>query len=695
MPKAFSLHIHEDGVAELVFDAEEKSVNVFSSETAAEFEAVLENLERDRHLKALLFRSAKESFIVGADVKEIYALEAAAEAAEKCARGQRLFDRFARLRYPTVAAVHGLCLGGGTELALACTSRVLSDSPSTRMGFPEILLGLAPGWGGTQRLARLVGLPRALELVLTGKKVAAEQALRMGLADAVFPEAIFPEESLKFIRDEVLRRGKLPARRRTRVVNHPFVRPLIAAAARRRTMKRTRGHYPAALEAVRLCAKSLSWPIERGLAEEAHAVGHLIAGPVCKNLMRLFFLREEAEKLRIDGAEPPPVERVGVAGAGVMGGGIAQLAAYKGCAVRLKDVREDALTRALRTARGLFEDKREHRSITSAEVERGLARIMPTLRYDGFARADLVVEAAVERMDVKKQIFSELERVVSRRCVLASNTSALPVTEMARGLRHPERVVGLHFFNPVHKTPLVEVVRGEESSDGAVAAAVSFAQRLGKTPVVVKDSFGFLVNRLLMPYLMEAALMVEEGFSLQAVDEAALAFGMPMGPLALFDEMGIDVAHHMGGTMRAAFPGRFAESKLLDTLYEEKHLGKRTGRGFYVHKGRRKRPARLPFAASGKKPRKEDIVPRLFHPVVNEAARCLAEGVAARAEDVDLAMAMGAGFAPFRSGPLRWAGTVGFSTIVGELERLAERHGPRFEPSAALREMAGSGEPRP
>ncbi|UCF81412.1 MAG: enoyl-CoA hydratase/isomerase family protein, partial [Acidobacteriota bacterium] len=582
-----------------------------------------------------------------------------------------------------------------TELALACTRRVLSDSPSTRMGFPEILLGLAPGWGGTQRLARLVGLPRALELVLTGKKVAAKQALRIGLADAVFPEAIFLEESLKFIRDEVLPGVKLSARRRTRkAVNHPFVRPLIAAVARRKTMKRTRGHYPAALEAVRLCAKSLSWPIERGLAEEARAVGHLIAGPVCKNLMRLFFLRKEAEKLRIDGAEPPPVERVGVAGAGVMGGGIAQLAAYKGCAVRMKDVREEALAQALRAARGLFEDQQKRHRITSAEAERGLGRIMPTLRYDGFGNTGLVVEAAVERMDVKKQIFSELERVVSRRCVLASNTSALPVTEMARGLRHPECVVGLHFFNPVHKTPLVEVVRGEESSDEAVAAAVSFAQRLGKTPVVVKDSPGFLVNRLLLPYMMEAALMVEEGFSLKAVDEAALDFGMPMGPLALFDEVGIDVAHHVGETMRAAFPGRFAESKLLDVLYGEKHLGKRAGRGFYVHKGSRKRPARLPFAVSGKKPRKEDLVPRLFHPVVNEAARCLEEGVAARPEDVDLAMVMGTGFAPFRSGPLRWAGTVGFSKIVGELERLAERHGARFAPSAALREMAANGKPR-
>lgn len=656
--KVFRFAVHADGVAEWTFDAPEKSVNVLTSRAMEEFEAILENLERDRHVKGLLFRSAKDSFVAGADVREIAAIVNPKEAEEKAARGQRLLDRLARLAFPSVAAVRGACLGGGTELALACRYRVLSDSPATRMGLPEILLGIVPGFGGTQRLPRVVGIPAALDMILTGKQLAARQALKLGLADAVFPDAIFEEESMRFLREDVLRRRRpprtLPLGRRVWVEGNPAARAAIRFTAKRHAMKKTRGHYPAAPVAVEMTTRAHGWSMARGLQEEARAVGPLIASSVSKNLIRLFFLQEEARKLRVGSVEPPRASFVGVVGAGVMGGGIAQLAASRGLDVRLKDVREEAITLALRTARDLFDSLTAKRRLLRHEAERAMGRIMPTLRYEGFERADAVLEAVVERMEVKKQVFSELEKYASKDCVFATNTSALSISEMARGLKRPERVVGLHFFNPVHKMPLVEIVRGEATSDEAVAAALALAQTLGKTPVVVKDSPGFLVNRLLTPYMMAAVQLVEEGVPMEAVERAALDFGMPMGPLALFDEVGIDVARHVGETLRAAFPERVASSPLLDSLYEKKQWGKKTGRGFYVHEGGKRRPHPDIVSLSRGK-RVGDLMMRLFRPVVEEARLALKEGVVARAEDIDLAMVMGTGFAPFRGGPMRWA----------------------------------------
>lgn len=692
--KSFTLTIHEDAVAELVFDHPEKPVNIFDSRSLAELEAVVENLERDRHVKALLFRSAKKDFIAGADVRAIAAVQNSAEGEAASRRGQALFERIARLAFPSVAAVHGLCLGGGTELALACRFRVASDSRQTLLGLPEVQLGILPAWGGTQRLPRLVGLPTALDMILSGHPLNGRAARRIGLVDEILPAENFDEQALAWLRREVLdaRRPprRLPLWRMLFAEGNPAARAAMAALARRVMLRRTGGHYPAAGEALRLAAKSFSLPMERGLAGEAGALGRLVETPAHKNLLRLFFLREEAKKTASGAAVPREVRRLGVLGAGVMGGGIAALAARRGIEVRLRDLRQEALTLALRTARHDMDEAVRRGRMTPCEAERAMARISPALELSGFEHADMVIEAVVERIEVKQAVFREIETCVPRHCVLASNTSALPVAQMAAALRRPERLVGLHFFNPVSRMPLAEVIRHPSSSEETVSAAMALAGRLEKFPVAVKDSPGFLVNRLLAPYMQEAALMAEEGVSVEAIDRAMKNFGMPMGPFELYDEVGLDVAAHVAGTLRRAWPQRFVESNLVARLAESGGLGKKSGRGFYEYKDGKKRKvsAAAVSYAKGLMPSPEEITARLLYPMVNEAARCADERVAENADKLDFAMVMGTGFAPFRGGPMRWAETeIGFKRVVEALQNLAERHGARLTPSAALRGM--------
>jgi 3-hydroxyacyl-CoA dehydrogenase/enoyl-CoA hydratase/3-hydroxybutyryl-CoA epimerase len=705
MSSAFRLVV-EDALAVLTFDLPGEKVNKFSTPVMQELSSWIDRLSAAADVRALLLRSGKpEIFIAGADVREIEALATPEEGKTASAVGQRIFERWARLPFPTIAAIHGACLGGGTELALACDFRVCSDSPKTRIGLPEVNLGILPAWGGTQRLPRLVGLAAALDLILTGKQIDGKRAARIGLADAVVPEAIFAEWSAAFARGKFGAR-KPRGRRRKRsaadvlLESNPLGRALVFRKARASILARTHGHYPAPIEALEAVREGYGRRIDDGLAAENARLGHLVASPVQKNLLRIFFWTENVKKetgVADPTVVPRPIRRIGVLGAGVMGGGIAQLAADKGFPARLKDIAPEPLAHGFRAAAEIWREKVARKRLTRAEFQKKMSLVSGGLDYAGFAQAEVTIEAVVEKLEVKRAVLREWEHAVGEEAIFASNTSTLPITRIAAAAEHPERVAGMHFFNPVHRMPLVEVIRGEKSSDETIATIFDLARKMGKTPVVVADAPGFLVNRILAPYLSEAVRLLEEGCRIEQVDSVMTDFGMPVGPLALLDDVGIDVAAKGGATLAEAFPERLPLTGNFEILVHQGRLGRKTGRGFYRYRGtKRERPDPEGIVAVPRGAAPADLHPpevieaRLLMPMINEAAFCLDDGIVAEPSRVDLAMIFGTGFPPFRGGLLKYADDLGIDRVVNRLEDFAERLGARFSPSPLLKTMAES-----
>jgi 3-hydroxyacyl-CoA dehydrogenase/enoyl-CoA hydratase/3-hydroxybutyryl-CoA epimerase len=698
------------GIAHLVMDHPTRKVNVLDGEAIADLERVLGELERSDGLRGVVLLSGKSgSFIAGADVAAIGALVDREQVLALIRRAHGAFNRLAALACPTVAAIDGVCLGGGTELALACDSRIASDEPRTQIGFPEILLGIFPGFGGSQRLPRLVGLAAALDLILTGRALDARRAERSGLIARAVPAAWLVERAHERIEALAAR----PAGRRRDVYRArgfgawfvdrtPFGQAIALGRARTMTRARTGGRYPAPIAAIDVLERTLRLPLEAGLAIEAARVSDLVVGSVCKNLVRIFELSERAKKEPVvadASVQPTTVLSMMLVGAGVMGGGIAELASRFGIAVRVRDLKPEALTRALQTARSLIDERGRRRRggrDAAREASAQMARILPTLELPPARRAQFAMEAVVEDLDVKRRVFAELEVRLGESAVLATNTSSLGVDALAQGLAHPERLCGFHFFNPVHRMPLVEVVRGPRTSDQALTTAVALARRIGKTPVVVADSPGFVVNRILMPYLSEAMAMLAEGYPLAGIDVAMRRFGMPMGPFEVLDEVGLDVAHKVAGVLGRAFPDRMPATSPLEKMLAAGRLGKKSGLGFYRHRGRQRRPdpalrrllglARARRAASA-----EALSERMVLAMINEAARCLEEKVVADAGMLDVAMIFGAGFPPFRGGLLRHADTLGLAKVEARLIALCAEKGDRFRPAALLARLAAEG----
>jgi 3-hydroxyacyl-CoA dehydrogenase/enoyl-CoA hydratase/3-hydroxybutyryl-CoA epimerase len=701
-----TLEITRD-VAWLVFDDPDKKVNILTTPVMERLDGLLGEVETaatEGRVRALVVRSGKDgSFIAGADVGEIQGITDPDEGREKAARGQAVFQRLHRLRVPTIAAVDGICLGGGTELILACDVRLASDRDETKIGLPEIKLGILPGFGGTTRLPRLTGLIAASDIILAGKSVSARKAQRIGLIHERMHPGVLYDRAAE-LAGSLAEGGKSPSRARPGLVQRaaeatPLGRRLILRQARKQVMRQTKGRYPAPLKAIEVMKRSAGKSLKKALAIEARALGELIATPESKNLIHVFHLMEGAKKAGPD-ARGRPVERVAVLGAGVMGGGIAQLLAYRGLSVRLKDIDRAALSTGLHHARSMFDKLVERRRLTRREALDRMNAISPSLDYAGFGTVDLVIEAVVERMDVKKSVLRETEEEVGGDAVLTTNTSSLSVTEMQSALERPESFAGMHFFNPVHRMPLVEVIRGEHTSDGAVATVFDLTLRLGKTPVLVRDGPGFLVNRVLTPYLNEAGFLLMEGASIAEIDDALLEFGMPMGPLRLLDEVGLDIARHAGQTMHDAFGERLAPSPALLALEDTDRLGRKNEKGFYTYEGGKDQHPDpsiyedLAAVVDGDRPSisSREIVDRCVLPMVNEAARILDEGIVRSPGDVDLAMITGTGFPPFRGGLLRWADAIGLRTVLAKLESFQREHGARFEPAALLRSTAEAGE---
>ena len=701
-----SLTVGEDGVGRITFDDPDRQVNILTEAVMARLADIVNeagDLARQGRLRALLFQSGKSGFIAGADVAAIEAAEDPAQAAEASRMGQTVFRTIEDLKVPTVAAIHGICLGGGTELSLACSHRVASDSPKTAMGLPEVMLGILPAWGGTTRLPRLVGLQSALDVMLTGRQISASKARRIGLVDAILPADMFDQKATDFASAHADGNSRR-CRTRRPLFKHLMDdtvpgRRLVLAMAKKRVLAQTGGHYPAPLKILEVLGRSLGRPLSRALEIEAEAAGELIVSTVSKNLIHVFNLREDARKgtgVRNAAITAQRIDYLGVLGAGVMGGGIAQLAAHRGIHVRMKDINHEAISSGLQHARSLFDKLVKRKKLRRREADQSMALVSGGLDYEGFGRLDLVVEAVVEKMDIKRIVLRETEEAVRKECIVATNTSSLSVDEMSTALSRPESFAGMHFFNPVHRMPLVEVVRGARTSDEAVATVYALALALGKVPVVTADGPGFLVNRILGPYMNEAGFLLADGASVEAVDEAAKNFGMPMGPLRLVDEVGIDISRHAGQSLYEALGERLAPSPPLVALAESGRLGKKGGLGFYHYEGAKEQGvdsdiyAVLAPTVPAERITMEtrEIRSRLVLAMLNEAARALEAGIVTRASDVDLAMIMGTGFPPFRGGLLRFADTIHARTILARLEDLEKRHGPRFAPADLVRRLA-------
>ncbi len=699
MSKAFSIETPKNGVAILYFDLPGEKVNKFSTPVMEELAALVDSLKSRNDIKVLLLMSRKPGiFIAGADVREIESITDEETGYKVGRKGQQIFTEFERLPFKKVAVIDGACMGGGTELSLCCDFRLASDHPKTKIALPEVNLGILPGWGGTQRLPRLIGLQRALDVILTGRNLVPRQAYKYAIVDKIIPHEWVLEKALEFA-DEIMagKTKKYIARRKPKgAVNlalekTPFGRNLIFSQAKKNVLKKTGGHYPAPLLALEVVRKTYGMPLEKGLDEEAKALGKLIATTISKNLIRIFFWTEEIKKE--NGVDDPeiqgqPVRKAAVLGAGVMGGGIAQLFASKGIPVRVKDINYQAVAKAYQQAAEVLGGKVKRRRLTKLEFQQIMNRITGTVDYSGFGNVDLVVEAIIEDLDVKKQVLSELEEKIPAEAVIATNTSSLRVDDMAEALKESARFAGMHFFNPVHRMPLVEVVRGKNTSDEAVATVFNLAKKLGKTPILVNDGPGFLVNRLLLPYMVEAISLLEQGNTIQAVDDAMKHFGMPMGPIELFDEVGLDVALKVAKILQKTMGDRMAESDILEKLVEDNRLGKKTGVGFYKYNGKKKEyDSAVENYITIKNPVKLDeqnLIKRMVYPMINEAARCLDEGLVKKPRDVDVGMIFGTGFAPFRGGLLTYADTIGLEEVVRTLNEFSEQYGARFKPSKSL-----------
>lgn len=707
MTNVFRVERRDGGIAHLIVDHPARKLNVLDFDALASLEAALTDLEAATPTGVIVSSGKPGSFIAGADVDAIGSITDEAQVHAFVRRGQLAYQRLAALPCPTVAAIDGVCLGGGLELALACDSRIASEEPRTTLGLPEVMLGILPAWGGTTRLWRLVGLPTALDLILSGRTLDAKRAERAGLVARAVPAAWLLERAEEHL---AVLRARPAARRRDvfRAKNavDAFLsgtapgRSIVFAQARKGVLARTAGVYPAPLAVLGVLERTVGASVEAGLVDEAATVAPLVVGPVCKNLVRIFHLNEAAKRANVvadPSLKPARIERMALIGAGVMGAGIAELAARQGIDVRMREIKPEALQKGLQTIRRVIDERGRKKRQPAREKDAQMAHVLPTLELTGMGRADFAIEVVVEDPEVKRRVFGELEVRIPATALLATNTSSLSVNALAEGLRHPERFVGFHFFNPVHKMPLVEVVRGERTSDAALVTAVGLARRMGKTPVVVKDSPGFVVNRVLMPYLREALHLLDEGWRVADLDAAMKRFGMPMGPFEVVDEVGLDVAHKVAGVLSKAFPARMEPSSALETLIAAGRLGRKNGLGFYRHQGRKRTPdpavrGLLGLRESRRPQTLDALAERMVLAMINESARVVEEGLVSGPDVVDLAMIFGAGFPPYRGGVLRHADTLGLSHVVARLRALHAEKGARYEPCALLVAKAEAGE---
>ncbi|MEO7985739.1 MAG: fatty acid oxidation complex subunit alpha FadJ [Gemmatimonadales bacterium] len=695
----------EDGIAVVTFDLPGESVNKLTAATKVEFEALLIQLRDDASIRAAVLISGKpDTFIAGADIEEFTALTTRAAAERLSFEGQELVSRVETLAKPVVAAIHGACLGGGLELALACHYRIATDHPRTQLGLPEVQLGLIPGAGGCERLPRLIGARAALDMILSGKSERARKAMKLGMVDEVVPQSILRRTAL--IAADRLARDGLPKRSPKSGVAGLLLdrtaagRRLVYRTARAKVLERTSGHYPAPLAALEVVRVGLEHGVAAGLSEEHRTFGELAVGDVSRKLVQIFFATTALRKddgILPGSAVPRQVRRLGIVGAGFMGAGIAGTAVLNvEVDTRLKDAEVARVGKGLRAASAILQARLERHRLTRPQFERLSALLSGSAGYSGFSRADLVIEAVYEDLDLKRTILAEVEAVARPDTIFASNTSTIPIGDIAEGARHPERVLGMHFFSPVEKMPLLEVIPTDQTGPEAIVTAVRFGRRMGKTVIVVADHPGFWVNRILSPYLNEAGLLLSMGASIELIDRTMTAWGFPIGPVALLDEVGLDVAQKAAKVMHEAFGDRMQPSEALGLLVGANRLGRKSGSGFYRYtRGHKAGPDESVYRLLGARPVESTdatwIERRLVFAMLNEAARAWADGVVRSPRDGDVGALFGIGFPAFRGGPLRMIDELGAGRVVEILEMLDDQFGHRFAPAPILLEMARTG----
>lgn len=669
-----------------------KSMTTLDVETLTELNLIADELtkKQDSLRGAIFFSHIEGCFLAGADINLIASMKTESDAANGSEQGQQIFNKIEDLKIPTVACVDGVCLGGGLEFSLSCKTIIASDSPKTQLGLPEVKLGILPGFGGTYRLPRKIGLVNALDCILTGKSLRSAKAKKLGLVAEVFPKENLVAQAPNFFK-----RSEKEKSFSEKIQNTFPVKKIVLQKAREATLKKTKGFYNSPLKIIDVMDAGLLKNRSSYLASEAQAFGELAISEQSKNLQHIFFMSESVKKYKGPKSEKalPVLTRGAALGAGTMGGGIAWLMADMGMSPIMKDLSVEGLNLGLKQSSLNFSGALKKKRITKEEFERKQRSIQAQLDYSGFKKVDLVIEAVVENMNVKKAVFAETEKQVRPDTLLTSNTSSLSVTEMSTALENPGRFAGLHFFNPVHLMPLVEIIVHDKIAPETIEALHKWVLKAKKVPVVVKDGPGFLVNRILMPYLNEAGYLLEEGVSIKDLDDAALSFGMPMGPCRLLDEVGIDVGTKVAKVMNEGLGARATPSKFSGKLVEKNLLGRKTNKGFYLYDEKGKPTEINPeveqmLPANKKKMSQQEIQMRLFLPMVNEAAAILKDGIVQTAGDVDLGLIFGIGFPPFRGGLLRWADKEGLDKLVSALESFKSTvDKDRYAPNEFLLEL--------
>lgn len=706
----FTLIRQDNGIAHLVMDVIGESMNTLKAEFSAEIDEVLKEIRNDHTIKGIVLLSGKtDSFVAGADINMLASCKSASEATALSRQGQMIFDQIESLSIPVVAAINGACLGGGLELAMACHARICSDSGKTALGLPEVQLGLLPGSGGTQRLPKLVGIQKALDMMLTGKQLRAKQALKAGLVVDVVPNSILISAAENLVLAAEGKASKIKKNHRKistldkALEGNAVGRKVIFSQATKSVLAKTKGNYPSPLKIIDCVRIGVEKSSERGYQAEADHFGELVMSPESAQLRQIFFATTDMKKEEgIEGVNALPIKHVGVLGGGLMGGGIAFVTATKANVdVRIKDISEQGISHALKYGYDILNKKVKRRFMPKSEMQKQLAMITGCTDYSGFKKVDMVIEAVFEDLSLKQKMVDDMESICSEQAIFASNTSSLPIGKIAEKALRPENVIGLHYFSPVDKMPLAEIIAHSKTSDQTISTTVAFAKKQGKTPIVVQDKAGFYVNRILAPYMNEAALILLEGESIGKLDKALVNFGFPVGPMQLLDEVGIDIGAKIGPILQAELGERFAPPEAFNKLIADKRLGKKVQKGFYLYKDKKGKKVTkkivdesvyslLNITIKDQKTNNE-LVQRCVFMMLNEAARCLDEGIIRNARDGDIGAIFGIGFPPFLGGPFHYMDTIGAETLVSKLNLWSNEHGERFKPCQALVKMAETG----
>jgi len=696
----FSL-VKQDGIALVTMDTPDSPQNVLNQDIQSEYEAILHDIREDSSLKGMIFASGKKDvFLAGADISIFQTIETEEQAYESSSLLHVMCQQVADLPITTVVAIDGVCLGGGLELSLVFDYRLASDNKATRIGVPEVQLGLLPGGGGTTRLPRMVALPDALDMMLTGRQLNAKRALKIGLVDEVVAPSILLDVAKSYIDKGKPKRSVSFKDKLMRTA--PF-RQLIISQARKKVMSQTKGKYPAPLKILDTVQKGLGLSLSKALDLEARSFAQLLVTPESKQFVNIFFATTDLKKdSGVDSdTQARKVTNVGVLGAGLMGAGISYITADKAkTTVRMKDISVEGLSKGMAYVGKLVDRKLKRRRIKPHQHQNIMARLTGSLDYRGFKNSDVVIEAVFEDLGLKQRMVADIEKLSgNKETIFATNTSAIPIDEVAANANHPERIVGMHYFSPVEKMPLLEVISGSKTADWVTATAVKLGKRQGKTVIVVNDGPGFYTTRVLVPYNMEAVRLVLEGVAIQEVDNSLESFGMPVGPIKLMDEVGIDVGAHIVVTLNQAFGDRIPLIDGVDKVLADDRMGKKNGRGFYDYsedsKGKRVDQSIysvLGIENSGRNElSRQVIVDRVLFSMLNEAAYCLEEGILRSARDGDIGAIFGLGFPPFTGGPFRYMDSLGLDQVAQTLQNMHAEHGERFKPAKIILDLADKG----